>query len=989
MECNKEEAIRAKSIAESKMLNKDFIGAKKIVLKAQQLYPDLEHVSQMLTVCEVHISAESKVNEEINCYGILQVQSNADELTIRKQYRKLALLLHPDKNNFGGAEAAFKLVGEAHRTLSDKSKRALYDMKRGGCRTVSKRQPAPHTNKTSSSRKQPGAASCVTNSASTRSNGSNHQPGSVSTDQTFWTLCPSCGVRYQYYQSVMNKALRCQSCKNPFIAYDMNAHPMPSAAPWNRSGVPQQEKQASTTHFDVGSQGNTGGGSAASQPCSRSEFNTEFCRAANNNSNENFKVEMDSRTANDGKFEKVKLQEANKREQTVKPSVASRSQKRGRKTTVESGESGKDNGVAVEGGYHSGKTTGSGGSCPRRSSRHKQNTSCNEDANDDFVTPRHKKSKTENVEKSISGQTSDAAENLPNGLHKNDEGKNGNEEGLNAGAFPKASANVDFGGEALPDDPEEYNYPDPEFYDFQEERDENKFAVDQIWALYDHCDAMPRYYALIRHVYGPKFKLRFSWLEYDPASKAETLWYEGGLPIGCGTFKLGKAEVTQERLMFSHLMPWRKGTKKNTYDIFPKKGEVWALFKNWDIEWSSSIDADRHYEYEIVEVMSDFTEGDAISVIRLVKVQGFVSVFVQAMDNGSSQLNIQMKDILRFSHNIPSYRLKGDEREGIPKGSLELDCASIPLDFTDMFPSSSVESVVARAGDLKNVSNGFPTCATNKSGPEPNHAESKQTACKEETCMKEDVQDPNPSTTVKNDTVSEQESATWYEIPDSEFHDFEDERLVDKFEAGQIWALYSNMDKNPNYYGRINKVESESFKAHLTWLEGYSDQEHEKPWFKLQLPIGCGTFKTTRESVILDTVDTFSHLVRANPTTKKNRYAIYPHVGEIWAVYKNWSISWSYSDLQNCDFDLVEILDVDSSGFKVLVLSKVKGYRAVYKAENGVPSRTMNIPIGERLKLSHKIPCFRLTEERGGKLRGYYELDPAGVPDLLLVDDSS
>jgi curved DNA-binding protein CbpA len=29
---------------------------------------------------------------------------------IKKQYRKFALQLHPDKNKFSGAEAAFKLI---------------------------------------------------------------------------------------------------------------------------------------------------------------------------------------------------------------------------------------------------------------------------------------------------------------------------------------------------------------------------------------------------------------------------------------------------------------------------------------------------------------------------------------------------------------------------------------------------------------------------------------------------------------------------------------------------------------------------------------------------------------------------------------------------------------------------------------------------------------------------------------------------------------
>ncbi|KAI7732223.1 hypothetical protein M8C21_006106 [Ambrosia artemisiifolia] len=48
MDCNREEAMRAKQLAEKKMEVKDFSGALKIALKAQQLYPELENISQLI-----------------------------------------------------------------------------------------------------------------------------------------------------------------------------------------------------------------------------------------------------------------------------------------------------------------------------------------------------------------------------------------------------------------------------------------------------------------------------------------------------------------------------------------------------------------------------------------------------------------------------------------------------------------------------------------------------------------------------------------------------------------------------------------------------------------------------------------------------------------------------------------------------------------------------------------------------------------------------
>ncbi|EPS64515.1 hypothetical protein M569_10265, partial [Genlisea aurea] len=129
MDCNKDEAMRAKVLAAKKMSNNDFEGARKIALKAQNLFPELENINQLLSVCDVHCSAQRRVGSEKDWYGILQVEKLSDELAVKKQYRRLALYLHPDKNQLPGAEGAFKLISEAHNVLSDKTKKSIYDSK--------------------------------------------------------------------------------------------------------------------------------------------------------------------------------------------------------------------------------------------------------------------------------------------------------------------------------------------------------------------------------------------------------------------------------------------------------------------------------------------------------------------------------------------------------------------------------------------------------------------------------------------------------------------------------------------------------------------------------------------------------------------------------------------------------------------------------------------------------------------------------------------
>jgi hypothetical protein len=60
-------------------------------------------------------------------YKILEIEFGADALTIKKAYRRLALIYHPDKNKATDASIYFIELTEAYEILTDNTKRSEYD----------------------------------------------------------------------------------------------------------------------------------------------------------------------------------------------------------------------------------------------------------------------------------------------------------------------------------------------------------------------------------------------------------------------------------------------------------------------------------------------------------------------------------------------------------------------------------------------------------------------------------------------------------------------------------------------------------------------------------------------------------------------------------------------------------------------------------------------------------------------------------------------
>lgn len=63
-------------------------------------------------------------------------------------------------------------------------------------------------------------------------------------------------------------------------------------------------------------------------------------------------------------------------------------------------------------------------------------------------------------------------------------------------------------------------------------------------------------------------------------------WADENMPVCCGRFKISKAKarIYSDTSAFSHQLRADPVGRKNEIAIFPRKGEAWALYKNWNID---------------------------------------------------------------------------------------------------------------------------------------------------------------------------------------------------------------------------------------------------------------------------------------------------------------------------------------------------------------------------------------------------------------------
>ena len=118
--------------AEQKIISSnDYTGARFNLLKAQQLFPAIDNISSMMTVCDMLSASNMTVpGYGIDYYWVLQLTPYSTMDAVKSRYQWLLTLLQPIKKTFPGTELALKLVADAFSILSDHEKRSAYDLKR-------------------------------------------------------------------------------------------------------------------------------------------------------------------------------------------------------------------------------------------------------------------------------------------------------------------------------------------------------------------------------------------------------------------------------------------------------------------------------------------------------------------------------------------------------------------------------------------------------------------------------------------------------------------------------------------------------------------------------------------------------------------------------------------------------------------------------------------------------------------------------------------
>ncbi|ERN06159.1 uncharacterized protein LOC18434349 [Amborella trichopoda] len=1044
MECNKEEALRARNIARKKIENEDYEGAKKMLIKARKLFPDVEDIEQLIEICNIFLASKIKTpSSDIDWYAILQLPYNADQDSIESQYERFAILLAPDKDRYPRAEPALQLLDEAFAVLSDRERRFAYDL-----RNLIRND--------SLAEQQRGSLSGHDDSHDWGREGNTKQKRKVNETPNGPAFVLGLPIPSQKKSKISsaNGGTVVKSHVPKIELEEREAHgtaresgsslhglkELPDASQddglqrqaythgVNQMGVPSLSWDPSK-----GEAANACVGAEIASTSSQHEHNdpeVDFFGFEKNRSIGLFAKDQVWATYDEhgmprcyARIDQVLSSNFKLRVAWLEPSFLPGWDMRwkyksvgfpdgcgifriGKKAVVdnhyifshilfscEKNEQSRTYNVyprkgdvwAIYKDWNVTKQYHYLGS-PRRHVF--QIVEILEDYDHALGSRVAYLIKVEGFRSLFRRHTSDGVDvviqipptELPRISHQIPAFKTS---GDGNGSTPEECLELD--SCSLPPVIDDFtNRVDPntnfclytKFLDVKGYGWRDDFGPDQLWAAYDDYDGMPRYYARVNRKLSSDFTVCVTWLEPDPISEEEKRWYRAGLPVACGNFRLKKSTITRQHLMFSHQLTWQLGISGVHFTIYPKIGDVWAVYKYWHIRWSSGLWRPKEFEYDMVEVLTNYSRDRGVKVVRLVKVEGHKGVFQRQKDDGvEASFHIMGNELLKFSHQVPAFKIRRGLASALPEGSMVLDPLSIPNCVINELDPSSLEKIkeMCEEGGAGIQTKGV----TDMRGVQTSDKIENDRVQREREevnrvvgFLANPLPPPSPSLDI-------------YDHLNSEFHDFKSIRLLDNFSLDQVWAIYDGSDRMPRSYARVKEIIPVDLKVQVTQLKPHPTLEDEMVWVEESLPMACGIFREGK-SVVTKSVLDFSHLVSCDWSSPKSFFKILPKKGEVWALYKRWNLGWKHIDLENSDYQMVEILSdfTEKSSMAVACLIEVEGFRSIFQrhVHEGF-ELVRKLSRNELMCFSHQVPAFRVKgEEREGIPEGCLELDPASMP---------
>ncbi|KAG0571242.1 hypothetical protein KC19_6G222200 [Ceratodon purpureus] len=229
--------------------------------------------------------------------------------------------------------------------------------------------------------------------------------------------------------------------------------------------------------------------------------------------------------------------------------------------------------------------------------------------------------------------------------------------------------------------------PDSDYYCFDGDRGKEKIKPNQVWALYDDIDTMPRTLIRVKEVSmnGP-FWVKAIWLQPQNWSKKSGRQKKAGFPISCGDFEEPKESTVIRALnCFSHKMEFTPKTD-TVIQVYPRKGEIWALYHKDNIgdglkqarsekdRKGKGNDCDK-YQFRLVVIVSNCGEARETEILVLRKRTGYRTLWEPGYKKGS----LPVEYMERFSHRVPAYKLTEKDYPDLNNLDIwDIDAAAVP-----------------------------------------------------------------------------------------------------------------------------------------------------------------------------------------------------------------------------------------------------------------------------------------------------------------------